>query len=53
MCDDVEAPVANLEGRGVACEPVARQKWGLLTRVRLPGGGRLGVTEPRPRDPRR
>ena len=47
MTDDVEALIADLSGRGVACAPVQDQGWGLLTHVTLPGGGRLGVYEPR------
>jgi hypothetical protein len=51
MCDDVRAFVAEMETRQVACEAVKDQGWGLLTSVRLPGGGRLGVYQPRHRRP--
>ena len=47
MCDDVGATVAQLAGKGVSCGPVSDQGWGLLTRIRLPGGGELGLYEPR------
>lgn len=47
MCDDVEAFVAQMKERGVATAPVENQGWGLLTSVTLPGGGKLGVYEPR------
>jgi hypothetical protein len=47
MTDDVNALVKDLGRRGVRCEPVDDQGWGLLTRVPLPGGGRLAVYEPR------
>ena len=47
MCDDIGAFVEEMTRRGVACDPVAEQGWGALTRLRLPGGGRLGVYEPR------
>ncbi len=47
MCDDVEAFVAEMKSRGVACSPVQNPGWGLLTRVTLPGGGKLGVYQPR------
>jgi catechol 2,3-dioxygenase-like lactoylglutathione lyase family enzyme len=50
VCDDVEATVADLAGRGVVFEsPVSDQGWGLLTTIRLPGGGRLGLYEARHR----
>jgi len=47
MCDDVEAAIRQLEAHGVACKPVADRGWGLLTELRLPGGGALGLYEPR------
>ena len=47
MCEDVTALVAALAARGVACGPITDQRWGLLTQVTLPGGGTLGVYEPR------
>jgi len=47
MCDDVAAFVAQMQARQVPCGPVSDQRWGLLTEVALPGGGTLGVYEPR------
>ena len=47
MCDDVEAFVAAMATRDVACTPIQNAGWGLVTRVTLPGGGRVGVYEPR------
>jgi hypothetical protein len=47
MCDNVEAFVAEMQTRNVICAPVNNQGWGLLTQLTLPGGGTLGVYEPR------
>ena len=47
MCDDVGALVAEMEEHGIASEPVEDQGWGLITRQTLPGGGKLGVYQPR------
>jgi catechol 2,3-dioxygenase-like lactoylglutathione lyase family enzyme len=47
MCDDVKAEVDRLGGEGIECSPVTDQGWGLLTSIRLPGGGDLGLYEPR------
>jgi predicted enzyme related to lactoylglutathione lyase len=47
MCDDIDTFVAAMNARGVVCEPLAEQGWGTLTRLTLPGGGRIGVYEPR------
>lgn len=47
MCDDVEAFIAEMHQHGVACTPVLDEEWGLLTDLSLPGGGRIGVYQPR------
>jgi hypothetical protein len=47
MCDDVEAFVTEMKTHDVGCSPVRDVDWGLLTQLTLPGGGKLGVYEPR------
>jgi hypothetical protein len=47
MCDDVEAFIAQMGRHNIACGPVNNKGWGLLTQVTLPGGGKLGVYQPR------
>ena len=47
ICDDVKALVAGLTKRGVTCSELHEQPWGVLTQVTLPGGGKLGIYEPR------
>lgn len=47
MCDDIEEFVSTLKKKNVECSPIENQRWGLLTRVSLPGGGKIGVYEPR------
>jgi catechol 2,3-dioxygenase-like lactoylglutathione lyase family enzyme len=47
MCDDLQATVAELEAKGVEVKPPSDQRWGLVTSLRLPGGGELGLYEPR------
>jgi hypothetical protein len=47
MCDDVEAFVETMKRARVTTTPVQDQGWGLLTQVALPGGGTLGVYQPR------
>ncbi len=47
MCDDVEELIAEMEKRGINCGPVQNQGWGLLTEATLPGGGKLGIYQPR------
>lgn len=47
MCDDINAFAAEMKANGIACGPVDDQGWGLLSRLTLPGGGTLGVYQPR------
>ena len=47
-CDDIEATVAELQAKGVELtRPVGDEGWGLVTALRVPGGGELGLYEPR------
>jgi catechol 2,3-dioxygenase-like lactoylglutathione lyase family enzyme len=48
MCDDIRATVRELRGKGVGfAREVSDERWGLVTAIRLPGGGELGLYEPR------
>jgi predicted enzyme related to lactoylglutathione lyase len=47
MCDDVDATMTRLQARDVACDAVTDQGWGRLTHLTLPGGGKLGLYQPR------
>ena len=47
MCDDVDAFAAKMAEHGIAVDPVQDQGWGQVTKLTLPGGGKLGVYQPR------
>jgi len=47
MCDDIKAFVEEMGSKRVACDPLETQAWGMLTHIALPGGGKLGVYQPR------
>ena len=48
MCEDVEATRRELEAKGVEfTEPIEDEGYGLMTRLRVPGFGELGLYEPR------
>src|SRR3954462_15988589 len=51
ICEDVNAFRSFLESKDITTGPVQDQGWGLVTSVTLPGGGELGVYEPRPARP--
>jgi len=53
VCDDIEATTDELRAKGVEfTAAISEERWGRLTRFRLPGGGEVGMYEPRhPRPP--
>jgi catechol 2,3-dioxygenase-like lactoylglutathione lyase family enzyme len=51
MCDDVHALIAEMNAKNIACSPVSEQPWGSLTMITLPGGGTLGVYQPKHASP--
>src|SRR5436190_10184438 len=52
MCDNIESTVGELTAKGVEFDgSVTEQRWGLITTIQLPGGGRLGLYQPRHASP--
>jgi catechol 2,3-dioxygenase-like lactoylglutathione lyase family enzyme len=47
MCDDLKAEIAALDKKGVACSEVHQERWGSITHLRLPGGGAVGLYQPK------
>jgi hypothetical protein len=47
MCDDVEKFIAGMSRHGISCTAAQNLGWGLRTQLSLPGGGTLGVYQPR------
>ncbi len=47
MCDDLKAEMAALMKKGVVCSEVHEERWGSITRMRLPGGGEIGLYQPK------
>jgi len=47
LCDDINAFVKEMAEHKVACSAIETQRWGLITHLTLPGGGKLGVYEPK------
>ena len=53
MCEDLKATTDALEEKKVKCSPPVDRGWGVLATVELPGGGQLGLYQPRHPLPRR
>ena len=47
MCDDLQAEISALKGKGISCSDVHEAGWGLVTRIKLPGGGVIGLYQPK------
>jgi catechol 2,3-dioxygenase-like lactoylglutathione lyase family enzyme len=47
MCTDLKAEMAALAKKGVHCPAPQEPRWGSVTTVPLPGGGRVGLYQPR------
>jgi len=47
ICDDLKAEMASLAKKGVKCSEVHQARWGSITKMRLPGGGALGIYQPK------
>jgi catechol 2,3-dioxygenase-like lactoylglutathione lyase family enzyme len=47
MCDDLEAEMRTLAGRGVVCKAVEEARWGSVTKIALPSGAEVGLYQPK------
>jgi catechol 2,3-dioxygenase-like lactoylglutathione lyase family enzyme len=47
MCDDLVAEMRALAEKGVQLSEVEEARWGSVTKIRLPGGGEIGLYQPR------
>ncbi len=46
ICDDLDATMNDLKGKGVACGRVGQADWGRYTSMPLPSGAHLGLYQP-------
>ena len=47
MCDDLKAEISALGEKGIHCSEVQEARWGSITHIRLPGGGEVGLYQPK------
>jgi hypothetical protein len=47
MCDDLKTTMESLKAQKVECGPVKQERWGSLTTIALPGGGKVGLYQPK------
>jgi catechol 2,3-dioxygenase-like lactoylglutathione lyase family enzyme len=46
-CDDLKAMMESLKKKKVERGPVHEERWGNVTRIKLPGGGEIGIYQPK------
>ena len=47
MCDDLKSEMRRLQSKGVSFSDVEEARWGSVSRIRLPGGGEVGLYQPK------
>jgi catechol 2,3-dioxygenase-like lactoylglutathione lyase family enzyme len=47
FCNDIDATMAELRGRGVAFTEIVEEDWGRVTTFELPGGGPIQLYQPK------
>ena len=47
LCGDLQAEMAALRAKGIECSEVTEARWGTVTKIRLPGGGEVGLYQPK------
>jgi catechol 2,3-dioxygenase-like lactoylglutathione lyase family enzyme len=47
MCEDLKAEISALVEKGVHCSDVMEAGWGSITKIQLPGGGKVGLYQPK------
>jgi len=47
MCNDLKAEIEALGTKGVRCSDVREARWGSIAKIRLPGGGDVGLYQPK------
>lgn len=47
MCDDLKAEIASLAKKHVKCSEIHEERWGSITKMRLPGGGDVHLYQPK------
>ena len=47
MCDDLKAEISALAEKDVRCSEAQEARWGSISRIRLPGGGEVGLYQPK------
>ncbi len=51
MCDDIDATLRDLQAKNVEVSKIREERWGRLATLTLPGGGHIGIYQPKHASP--
>jgi catechol 2,3-dioxygenase-like lactoylglutathione lyase family enzyme len=51
MCDNIATTLAELKSKNVEVSDVKKERWGELASFTLPGGGKVGIYQPKHASP--
>jgi hypothetical protein len=46
-CSNLKSYLASLQGKGIPYGEITEERWGTRTTIPLPGGGKIGLYEPK------
>jgi len=47
MSNDLQSDISTLAKKGARCSEVKEERWGSITKIQLPGGGQVGLYQPK------
>ena len=47
VCDDLQVEIAAFAAKNIQCSEVEEARWGSVTKIQLPGGGEVGLYQPK------
>ena len=47
MCDNLKSEMESLAKKNVSCSEIHEERWGSVTKISLPGGGKIGLYQPK------
>ena len=47
ICEDLKSEMAAFAEKGVQCSDVQEARWGSITKIQLPSGGKVGLYQPK------
>lgn len=46
-CENLKATITQLQSKNIETSEIHEERWGILTKIKLPGGGEIGLYQPK------